>query len=51
MKKLLILLTLMGVGVYLMLSEEDQKEIRKEGKRIKKKFKKSRFPKKEPASV
>lgn len=51
MKRLLILFALMGVGVYLLLSEKDQKEIRKEGKRIKKKLKKTHFPKNEPASA
>ena len=51
MKRLLILFAVMGVGVYLLLSEEGQKEIRKEGKRIKRKLKKTRFPKNEPAST
>ena len=49
MKRLIILLALMGVGVYLLLSEDEKKEIRKEGKRIKKKLKKTHFPKNEPS--
>jgi hypothetical protein len=51
MKRLFILLALMGVGVYLLLSEDEKKEIRKEGKRIKKKLRKTHFPKNEPASA
>ncbi len=51
MKRLLILLALMGAGVYLLLSEEDQKKIKKEGKKIKKKLKKTHFNKHEPASA
>lgn len=45
MKKLLILLALMGAGIYLMLNNSDKREIKKEGKKIKKKLKKSHFPK------
>jgi hypothetical protein len=47
MKRLLILLALMGTGVYLMLKESDKKEIKNAGEKIKKKIKKSHFPKKE----
>ncbi|MEO6894678.1 MAG: hypothetical protein ABI136_06540 [Ginsengibacter sp.] len=47
MKRLLVLLALMGAGVYLMLKESDKKEIKKAGKKLKKKLRKSHFPKKE----
>ncbi|MEO8823713.1 MAG: hypothetical protein ABI366_09060 [Ginsengibacter sp.] len=46
MKRLLVLLALMGAGVYLMLKDSDKKEIKKAGKKIKNKLKKSHFPKK-----
>lgn len=51
MKRLIILLTLMTVAVFLMLPEKDRDEIKREGKRIKKKLKKTHFPKNEPASA
>lgn len=47
MKRLLILLAIMGAGVWLMLTETEKKEIKKEGKLLKKKLKKTHFPKKE----
>jgi len=47
MKRLAIILAVMGLGVFLMLSESDKKEIRKEGNKIKKKLKKTHFPAKE----
>jgi hypothetical protein len=47
MKRLFILLAIMGVGVYLLLSENDEKNYHGE-KKMKKKTKKSHFPKKEP---
>jgi hypothetical protein len=49
MKRLIILLTLMTIAVFLMLPEKDRDKIKNEGKRIKKKFKKTHFPKNEPA--
>lgn len=50
MKRLAIALVVMGLGVYLMLSEKDKKEIRNEGKKFRKKIKKSHFPGKEMVS-
>lgn len=50
MKKLLILLALMGTGLYLLLRDSDKQEIEKAGKKIKKKLRKSHFPKKEIAT-
>lgn len=47
MKKILIFLSLLGAGVYLLLKESDKKEMKKEVKKIKKKLKKSHFPKKQ----
>ncbi len=51
MKKLAIVLAVMGFGVFLMLSEKDKKEIKKEGKKFRKKLKKSHFPGKEILAV
>ncbi|MGN6532816.1 MAG: hypothetical protein ACTHK0_13825 [Ginsengibacter sp.] len=51
MKRLIILLTLMTVAVFLMLPEKDREEIKHEGRRLKKKLKKTHFPKNEPAAV
>lgn len=50
MKRLLVLLGVMGVAVLFMLSETDRKEIKQEGKKVKKKLKKSHFHK-NPLSV
>jgi hypothetical protein len=50
MKRLLILLGVMGIAVFFMLSETDRKEIEHEGKKIKKKLKKTHFHK-NPLSV
>lgn len=50
MKKIVILLAVMSVAVFLMLPEKDQKEIEKQGKKLKKKLKKTHFPKNEPAT-
>ena len=47
MKRLFILLAIMGVGVYMLLSENEEKNDYSE-KKMKKKDKKSHFPKKEP---
>lgn len=47
MKRLLILLAVMGIGVFFLLSDTEKEELKHEGKRIKKKLKKSHFPKKE----
>ncbi len=47
MKKLAVILTVMGFGIYLMLSEKDKKELRKEGEKMKRKLKKTHFPVKE----
>ena len=47
MKRLLVLLAIMGAGVWLMLSESEKKEIKKERKLLKKKLRKTHFPKKE----
>ncbi|HSV10269.1 MAG TPA: hypothetical protein VLI68_05845 [Hanamia sp.] len=51
MKRLIILLTLMTVAVFLMLPEKDRDKIEQEGKKIKKKLKKTHFPKNETASA
>ena len=51
MKRLIILLTLMTVAVFLMLPEKDRDKIKHEGKRIKKKLKKTHFPKNEPTTA
>ncbi len=47
MKRLAVVLAVMGLGVYLMLSEKEKKQIRKEGEKLKKKIKKTSFPAKE----
>lgn len=47
MKRLLILLAIMGAGVWWMLSDTDQKEIKERGELKRKKLKKTHFPKKE----
>jgi len=41
----------MTVAVFLMLPEKEQDELKHEGKKLKKKLKKSHFPKNEPASA
>lgn len=51
MKRLLILLAVMGIGIFYLLSDTDKEDLKKEGKRIKKKLKKSHFPKQEPAAM
>jgi hypothetical protein len=51
MKKLLVLLSVMGIAVFFLLSDTDKEELKQEGKRIKKKLKKSHFPKKETAAM
>lgn len=51
MKRLAIALAVMGFGVYLMLSEKDKKVLKEEGKKFRKKLKKSHFPGKGIASV
>ena len=50
MKKIAILLAVVGLGVFLMLTENDKKELKKEGKKFKKKLKKTHFPGKESIS-
>lgn len=47
MKRLAIALAVMGLGVYMMLSEKDKKQVKEEGNKIRKKIKKSHFPGKE----
>lgn len=47
MKKLFILLAVMGIGIFYLLSDNEKEELKHEAKRIKKKLKKSHFPKKE----
>jgi hypothetical protein len=47
MKKLALILGVMGLGVYLMFSEKDKKRFKNEGNKIKKKLKKTHFPAKE----
>jgi hypothetical protein len=51
MKRIFVLLAVIGVAVFMMLPDQDQKELKNEGKRIKKKLKKSHFPKNEPATA
>lgn len=51
MKKLWILLAIIGVSTYLLLSDNDKKGKKKEGKHMKNKFKKSHFPKHELATT
>ncbi len=50
MKRLFILLGVMGAAVLYMLSETDKKEMHEEGVKIKKKHKKSHFHKKQLAA-
>jgi hypothetical protein len=50
MKKLAIILAVMGFGVYLMLSEKDKKEFKKAGKKLNRKLGKTHFPLKEVSS-
>jgi preprotein translocase subunit YajC len=47
MKRLLILLVLMGAGVWWMMMDKDKKEVKERGQLTKKKLKKTHFPKKE----
>ena len=47
MKKLAIILTVMGLGVYLMLTEKDKKRVKKQVQPVKKKVKKTHFPAKD----
>lgn len=51
MKRLAIIFGVMCLGVWLLLSEKDKKQISDEGRKIKKKFKKSHFPGKEMVSA
>lgn len=51
MKKLAIVLTIMGLGLFLMLTENDKKELKKEGKKFRKKLKKTHFPRKETVTT
>lgn len=50
MKRLLILLGVMGLAVFFLLSDEDKKDLKQEGKKMKKKLKKTHFHK-NPLSV
>jgi len=47
MKRLLILLALMGAGVWWLMTDTDKKEIKERGDLQRKKLKKTHFPKKE----
>ena len=47
MKKLLILLALMGAGVWWLMTGTDKKEVKELGDLQRKKLKKTHFPKKE----
>ncbi len=47
MKRLLILLALMGAGVWWLMAGTDKKEVKERGELKRKKLKKTHFPKKE----
>lgn len=47
MKRLAIVLAVMGLGIYMMLTEKDKKKLKNEGRKTRKKLKKSHFPHKE----
>ena len=47
MKKIAVILAVMGLGVYMMLSEKDKKRVKREGEWVKKKIKKTHFPAKD----
>ncbi|MGN6246935.1 MAG: hypothetical protein ACTHNG_01190 [Ginsengibacter sp.] len=47
MKRLLILLALMGAGVWWMMMDSDKDEVKELGDLTKKKLRKTHFPKKE----
>jgi hypothetical protein len=47
MKKLAVILTVMGLGVYLMLTEKDKKRVKNQVQQVKKKIKKTHFPAKD----
>jgi hypothetical protein len=48
MKRLSIVFIVMCIGDYLMLSEKEKKEFKEQGQKLKKKFRKTHFPGKEP---
>lgn len=48
MKRLAIVFIVMCIGAYMMLSEKEKKEFKEQGQKLKKKFRKSHFPGKEP---
>lgn len=47
MKKLAVILAVMGLGIYLMLTESDKKSIKNKAQLERKKIKKSHFPTKD----
>lgn len=47
MKKILVLLGALGIGIYFLVKDSEKAEIEKAGKKIKKKLQKSHFPKKQ----
>ena len=51
MKRLAVVFGIMCIGVLLLLSEKDKKQLSAEGKKLKKKFKKSHFPGKDLVSA
>jgi len=48
MKRLAIVFIVMCIGAYMMLTEKEKKEFKEQGQKLKKKFRKSHFPGKEP---
>jgi hypothetical protein len=50
MKRLAVILSIMGLGVYLLLSEKDKKRVKSSGRKGYNKFKKSHFPGKDIAA-
>ncbi len=50
MKRLAIIFGIMCFGAYLMLTEKDKKQFKKEGEKFNRKFRKTHFPAKEPIS-
>ncbi|MEO8721428.1 MAG: hypothetical protein ABI297_04095 [Ginsengibacter sp.] len=51
MKTLLILFAVMSAGIFLLISEDLQKENVKKGKKLRKKIKKINFPDTKPLSI
>lgn len=51
MKRLVILLAVMGIGIFYLLSDDEKKELKHGAKKIRKKLKKSHFPKKEALTM